>query len=385
MHRIKHWPCIFILIITLGACIRPFDPFITSDDENKYVVSGRITDQEGPQFVYISTTSPVEEPGYFPMSGCQVTIFDNQGNQFQMQEDGPGAYTVWMGQEHLLPGTAYQVVVNTPSGDVLSSDFDTMPACPEIDSVYYLLEDHPTSIPSAPERGLQFYLDLDAGNLNTFFYQWEVAETWEYHAAHAKEYYYDGDFHELSPPDSSTYFCWANHTVKNIFTLSTQNLAENAYQRYPLNFVNGHTARLGIRYSILLRQFALSEPAYHYWEQLRVNSNEQGGLYEKQPLAIRGNLHETTGSGKQVLGFFHASSVKTRRIFVESIEGLELDFTDFCTEDPLGHFGWSEYLPKEFPVYFYFPKSGGLLILTKECVECEMMGGTTEKPDYWPD
>jgi hypothetical protein len=209
-------------------------------------------------------------------------------------------------------------------------------------------------------------------------------ETWEYHAAHAKEFYYDGDFHAIDPPDSSTFFCWSTASVKDIFTLSTKNLSQNKYQGYPLQFVNGTTSKLSVLYSFLIRQYVLSENAYAYWEKLRVNSNEQGGLYEKQPLDINGNIKVVSGNAKEVLGYFYTASVNSRRLFIPT-GGLEVDYFNFCNEEPLGHFGWAEFGPKDYPVWYYLPINVGLRILNKECVECEMMGGVTQKPDFWPE
>lgn len=383
MPRIKNRIALMLLLLAVVSCIRPFDPLIEAGEENKYVVSGCITDEEGAQTVFVSVSAPMESPEYLPLGGCTVTVTDDRGNSFSFQETETGRYSAWIGKELLSPGTVYQLRVSTPSGALITSVPDTMPACPPIDSLYFIVEDHPTPVASVSIRGLQFYTDLDAEGFSSHYYKWEMEETWEFHAAHAKEWYFDGNFHQIDPPDSSTFYCWFYSRVKNIFTLSTKNLARNEYQRFPLHFVDGSTNRLSVLYSILVRQMAISEAAYLYWDQLRINSNDQGGLYEKQPLAVKGNLEDANGSGKEVLGFFHAASVKSIRIFLVN-PGMDLTYTDYCNEYTLGHFGWDEFLPKEFPVYFYFPKTGGLLILNKECVECEMLGGVTVKPDYWP-
>jgi len=166
--------------------------------------------------------------------------------------------------------------------------------------------------------------------------------------------------------------------------LTTRNLAENAYNQYPLHFVNGKSPRLGILYSILVRQYALSEAAYLYWDQLKENTYDQGGLYNKQPMDIKGNVHLTSGIAQEVLGYFYVASVRSRRMFIQNVEGLELDFPNYCGEEGLGHFGWREFGPKDYPVYYYFPAAGGLLILSRECVECERLGGSLVKPDFWP-
>jgi hypothetical protein len=382
MHRIRNISIIFILL--LFGCIKPYDPKIESNKENKYVVSGRITDVEGWQEVEVSLSSPIESPEYIPVSHCAVYILDDKGNKFWLTEFEPGNYHVWMGKELLAPGRAFKVMVVPPGSEILESGFDTMPNCPQLDSVYYSIKELPTTDPEKYLRVMQFYIDLNAEGNYSQYYKWEVTETWEYHAAHPAQFYYDGTFHEIIPPDYTNNVCYTTSMVKNVFTVSTKGLSQNIYKQYPLHYINGNSSRLGYLYSMLVNQFALSEGAYNYWEQLRINSNEQGGLYEKQPLAIKGNMMNVTNPDRDVLGYFYTTSVSNKRYFYHDVEGIELDFRDNCMEDPLGRMGWLEFSPEEYPVYYYFNEKGSLRIITRDCIDCRVSGGTTVKPDFWP-
>ena len=382
MHQIRNITVLFILLLLYG-CIKPYVPLIETNAKNKYVVSGRITDNEGWQEVDVSMSSPIESPEYLPVSKCQVKILDDKGNVFSLDEFAPGSYHAWIGQEYLVHGNSYKVKVTTPSGEELESGFDKMPAGPALDSVYYIIQDGTISS-GFIHKIMQFYVDLYAEGNYSQYYKWEITETWEYHAAHAIEYYYNGTFNKVDPPDSTNYVCWITVPVKNIFTLSTKNLASNIYKEFPLHYIDGSSSRLGILYSMMVRQQALSEKAYNYWEQLRINSNEQGGLYEKQPLAIKGNMVNVSNPNKSVLGYFYAASESSRRYFYKDIQGIVLGFNKNCTEEGLGRNGWAEFSPPDYPVYYYFPVTWILLILTPGCVDCRMAGGKTVKPDFWP-
>ena len=383
MLRIKNITVILTMLV-LFACIKTYNPRIDSNAENKYVVSGRITDKEGWQEVEVSLSSPIESPGYLPGSGCQVKVLDDKGNIFLLEEHRPGLYRVWIDQKYLISGTSYQVRVTTPEGDDLVSGFDRMSTGPKLDSVYYFIKDIPTTNPDINLRVMQFYIDLNAVGTYSQYYKWEVDETWEYETARFIQYYYDGVIHKVSPPDYSKKVCWITKPVNNIFTISMKNLTQNTYYQYPLHSVDGHTSRLGILYSMMVRQFALSEGAFNYWEQLRINSNEQGGLYEKQPLAIKGNLQNVTNPKREVLGYFYAVSESSKRYFYHDVEGIDLDFSDFCSEEQLGVGGWKNVFPWEYPKYFYYNTAGQIRILADACVDCRKMGGTTVKPDFWP-
>jgi hypothetical protein len=375
----------FLAFLMLTGCIKPYDPQIDSNAAAKYVVSGRVTDVEGWQEVEVSYSSPIDDPSFIPVTGCTVWILDDRGNNFKLEDYGNGKYRVWLGSEYLVPGTSYMVIVNTPEGDTIQSTYDKLTLGPPLDSVYYILEDVPTSNPEVNLRGMQFYVDLRAEGYESRYYMWDVEESWEFHTPHAIEYYYDGSFHKVDPPDSSTMVCWSIGLVKNIFTVSTNTLSQNTFIKYPLHFIDGHTSRLGILYSLLITQFTLSEQAFNYWEQLRVLVNEQGGLYEKQPLSVMGNLSNLTHPEKEVRGYFFAASASSVRKFYKEIPGIELDFFDYCGEEILGYGGWKKFHYYDYPIYYYYNPIVGLRLIDAECVDCRLLGGTTIKPDFWPD
>jgi hypothetical protein len=384
MRQIKYIAVIFGMML-LAACIKQYDPVIDANTASKLVVSGRITDTEGWQDVYVSLTSPVGDPAYIPLQNCIVNIRDDKGNIFPTMEFDPGRYRAWITQDNLVAGTSYHVIVVTPDREIIVSAPDQMSKCPPVDTVYYAVEDLPTTTPGLNHRVVQYYADLNAPGDYSRFYKWEVDETWEYHSAHSLEYYYDGFFHTVYPPDSTNKICWITVPVNNVFTVSTKNLAANKYSKYPLHYVDGKSNRLLILYSLLLHQYALSEGAYNYWEQLRINSNDQGGLYEKQPIAIKGNLSSVTNPGKEVLGYFYAASTTSHRYFYHNIPDLDITANNGCQEDVLGRFGWSEFAADDYPVFFYYNETGALRILSAECIDCRKMGGTTTKPDFWPN
>jgi hypothetical protein len=385
MHQIKFVIFFLGLVVIIPSCIIPYEPHIDSKDINKYVVSGQVTDNNVIQTVSVSMASPVGDPDFFPVAGCYLRIYDDKGHEFVMNESGTGIYKVLIDEHYLIPGASFKVEILTPDGTSIESDFDRMNECPEVDSVYFVRKENLINNTGHDTRGLQFYIDLDCKNINSRFFRWEVTETWEYQVEYPREWYYDGTVHHITPPDSSRMVCWSTEPVKNIYTLSTEDLVENKYYMYPLNFVDNHTSRLMYGYSTLINQFALSEAAYSYWDQLRINGSERGGLYEKQPMSIRGNLYNKTNPDQEVLGFFSASSVKSKRIFVRDVENLALDFSTYCAPETLLVGGLRSIDPSEYPAFLMGNKIKYFAIqLSQYCVDCMALGGTIKKPDFWP-
>jgi hypothetical protein len=377
---------LLLLIFMLTSCIKRYEPVIESNDAVKFVVTGQVNLGDTIQHINISTTSSISNPKYIPVANCQVKVIDGKGNYYNANDVQNGNYELYIPVNELIPGSSFKVDVVTQEGVNLVSDFDLMHECPEVDTVYYIVKELPTNNPSEFIKGIQIYLDLNAENTSSRYFRWEAIETWEYHATWPVQWYYDGIIHHIWPPDSSEFVCWRTQLVKSIFTLSTENLTQNKYRLFPLHFIdNINTARLVYGYSLFIRQYAISEAAYAYWDKLRINSSEQGGLYETQPLAIKGNLHNMTNPDQEALGFFGVSAIKTKRIFISNVENLPIEYTPNCfPADPL-RFGIAEIGPDEYPAYLFGDRhSYTSRVLPVECVKCTTMGGSTVKPTFWP-
>jgi len=371
-----------LFFLLLNSCIKPFEPNFKSASINKYVVQGTLSSKEGWHSIFVSTSSGVENAAYQPLSRCQVSIVDDLGNEFTAVGDA-GEYMLWMSKDDLVIGRGYKVKVITPNGEHLESEYDYLPDGPEILEPTYKIEAHPIQDIGDFLDGLQFYIDLKANKDQSRFYRWQLIETWEYHSRYPVEYYYDGEVQQVSPPDSSEFYCWVTDQVDEIFTLNTTNLSSNEIVGFPLHFVANNSSRLGVLYSLLVQQIAMSEDAYNYWELLRQNNTEIGGLYSSQPLAVKGNFKNLSNPDKEVLGFFQASTIHSVRIFVEP-PPIIMTFTDKCNPSKLEH-GFIEIKPYEYPAYLQTVEGTySNILLNDECVLCTTRGGTTEKPAFWP-
>ncbi len=374
-----------IILFSTMSCIEEYRPLLETKDIGNYVVYGTLTDQEGYQIIYISRSSDTQYPEYKPADDCDVVIIDEFGNRFQLEESYSGEYKGWIDQEYLNIGTSYKVNIHTPTGEEISSDFEIMPECAEIDSVYYIIEDKPTTNPEEPIKGIQFYLDFIGNENHSRFYRYTIEETWEYHAKYPNQGFYNGTLTRIDPPDYSKLTCWKTQMVPEIFVLSTNNLSENSYFEFPLHYIENTTEKLAYGYSFLIKQNAISQTAYLYWTKIRNNTINDGGLYEKQPELIQGNVYNLTNSDKKVLGYFNTSSVKTKRIFIKTVKELILDYPCHCVEHVLKSTAYGIYYPfKELPVYLYFINNYPVYWLNDNCVDCTGRGGTNIKPDFWP-
>jgi hypothetical protein len=379
---------IISISILLNSCVKPFSPKLDNNSINKFVVQGMVSSIEGYQTVVVSRTSGTSLAEFLPVEGCELTIVDDLGNSFQLEYWEDGVYAVWMNASDLVPGRAYKVSVKTPSGEVLESDFDIMPEGPdEMGDLYWDIANIQTDDPEVILTGVQFYTDFEAGPDDGKYYRWRCTETYEYHTQYPLEFYYSyNGVNQVSPPDSSMMVCYRTDVIENVFSLSTINLSPPVYNALPLNFVRNNTDKMAILYSLLVEQISMSVEAFNFWDKLRINLDQSGGLYTSQPLSIKGNINNLSNADNEVLGFFQASTVAAKRIFVEApVPGLELDYYDLCIINPL-RFGFAEIPQNQYPAYLF--SSGGswtYSVMTKECVDCTLAGGVTEKPVFWPN
>ncbi|MBA7520326.1 hypothetical protein ES705_12420 [subsurface metagenome] len=372
------------IFITLAGCIEPFTPLIDESEES-LVIEGQITDQAGNHYIHISRTAPYNDPHKIPEPDCQVEVVDNYGNIFEFYESDSGVYMQWIPKDFLNIGTQYKVKVITADGNIYESDFDELLSpSPPFGSIYYEIEVRETFDPDNPIYGIQFYIDLDAPDDFARNYRWELEETWEYEAGYRIQYYYDGTIHEIDDP-FFLFRCWSTEPIRKIYTSTTRYSTSNTINKFPLHYVSNKSNRLKIKYSLLVKQYSLSNTAYDYWFQLQKQSQESGGLYETQPARIRGNISNVNDPEEVVLGFFNASSVTQKRIFVSE----PFNFRIFSANCYLEIINRTSQLRKYtlYPVYLISLSSMGVGLPYGvgfgTCFDCRKGGGKTEKPYFW--
>lgn len=365
------------------SCIDPFEPEIR-ESQSVMVINGMITDIPGIHEVTVTRSTPYNDPHILPVSGCVVTVEDETGTYHSYREQSPGLYRADLPASFLSVGRTYSITVQPPPGMVTyRSDFDTLLACPPIDSIYFEVQTRGTTDPGRRLQGIHFYSDLNGLPGTRGNYRWLLEETWEYRTPYIGQYIYEyqgapiGDFYT-----DHLHRCFVTRPVSGLYSGSTRFLSENALRRNPLNYVSDETPRIKIRYSLLVTQLSLTNAAFDYWDRLEAQSEESGGLYETQPYSVTGNICNPGDPGEKVLGFFYASQQRTKRIIVPN--DFDFDIPGYtCTLDTA--FNFDDFL-SDYPYYLIsIDPMGGFPYLfgDQNCFDCRKRGGVTEKPDFW--
>jgi hypothetical protein len=393
---------IMAVLLSATSCITPFEPEFKGVN-NLLVIDGSLIKGFPTQEIRISRSTSVTEPSLQNVEGCSVSIMDDSGNEFIFAEESPGKYVAGIDDALLDYSRHYKLIVSTPSGDNYESAWQAIPVTAPVDSIYSIKETRYFSEEDEYLQGLQFYVDLDAPDDASRYYRWQVVETWELHASHKINGVFDGKtiyFDQYNPSDS-LYYCWDSRTEEGIYTYSTVNLSHNRLRQFPLHFKAYNSPELTIKYSATVRQFALDEDAWYYWNHKETELKESGQFYTTQPAQLRSNIHNTLNPDEKVLGYFWVSAVTEKHMFEKNPFYNNVAIgpssctsygtcAEFIDEDLINtlyhitHSTWHFPLP---PVYMYFVRNpvgmACIYFSTDECIDCRRIAGTNHKPDFW--
>lgn len=366
------------LAALLDACIETFYPDIDGQ-ESILVVDGMVTDAKGPSLVRLSRTFSYDDHSHPPEKGAMVIILDGNGMPHYLEEREAGSYYTDTASFRAGAGGHYQLQIILADGNTYQSDYVTLKKAPPVESFNVRYEQVETRDRGEVIHGLQFYLNTYDPENETRYYRWEWTETWEFTVP-------------MQAPDmADRYHCWKSQASSSILIANTKHLTADRIIDFPLHFVSTESNRLRILYSLLVRQYAISPEAYEFWKTHEDLEENAGTLFDPIPAKVAGNIYNITDPGEQVLGYFEASGLATRRIFVshdlipENISiPSEFEFCKFLVlEDPENlpywlNAGW-------IFVDEYYDMNRRMVRLTNspKCYDCTLTG-SNERPGYWP-
>jgi hypothetical protein len=160
---------------------------------------------------------------------------------------------------------------------------------------------------------------------------------------------------------------------------------ENTISYAKLKTIEAGSIKLSQTYSLLVRQYSLSEEAYNHWTNLKQTTENVGGLFDSMPTQVSGNIFNQNSSGPIVIGFFSAGSYEEKRIFVNFYDlPISLQrYSTNCRTDSMPIFDVIRSSDATLLIVPYGSPPAGYLRSTNECIDCRLQGGTTTKPSFW--
>lgn len=355
--------------LVFGSCIEPYYLPQSAANQDFLVVDGSLDIGAGTSRVVLARTQYLADPGLPTFElGAQVTVETEEDQSFPLPESQDGLYAA--SGLSLDYGKNYRLRIRTRSGREYFSDFVSASITPAIDSITWHVE----------RDGVVVKVNTHDPQNNTWHYRLEYEETYEYIAdAYSSYVVVDGEVKERQPEDMLDK-CYKTDVSRKILTGSTIRLSQDVVRDFPLVFHPGRSLQMGWKYSILVRQYAISQEEFTFWQMLQKNTESVGTLFDAQPSQVTGNMHCLQIPDEPVIGLFRAYSVQEKRKFIRSSElsryGFRPPYT-FCKIDTL--FGAIADLSSGNMILNYRPTT----YTSTACADCRSKGGTTVKTDFW--
>ena len=308
------------------------------------VVDGTITDQLGPHVIKIAMSgefnSKVDEES---VENAVLVIRDNLGNKIPLSHLNPNAnfetkiiytagglstqtgpnnrYTAgiyYTPQDFAgIPGRSYQLSVTLNDGSEYESEFEQPTASPEIDSIYYYMDQYEVLSKNdviIEEERLAIAIDFCDPEGQENYYRWRYLETFKIVAPWA---FFPG----RSPGTSCenlvpTRDCWATGFDLDFLKFENDQLFDGSEVKDFQVFSTEFSQKFSEMYSIEIQQNSLSKEAYEFWNKIKTQQENNSTIFESPNYQIRGNMSKVDDPDALVLGYFSANGVSSKRLFM---------------------------------------------------------------------
>lgn len=375
-----------VVFMAITMCKKPFNPQVIDVTTNVLVVDGTINSGADSTFIKLSRTVKLTaSSSQNPETGATATVEDDQNGLYNLKEMPNGLYV--SAGLNLNTSRQYRLRIKSKNGEVYLSDFTPVKITPPIDSIGF----------KVVANGLSIYANAHDATNNTRYYRYDYEDTWRFNSLYESFYVSNGSFIEPRTAANYIHECYASGKSSSIILGSTTQLTQDVLFQAPVELIDPGSEKISIRYSILLRQYALTKEAYEFWNNIKKNSENLGSIFDAQPSTATGNIHCISDAGKPVIGFVSVSTVQQKRLFIDR-SALPAEwktvYPDRCNQDTAYytnprtgiHEVQTRLIPLDMgtvPISPFNVSSGsGFLYSTRFCADCTVRG-TVKKPPFW--
>ncbi len=399
----------FLFLVAAGSCIDPYVPNV-KNYKSLLVVDGLITNEISTYKIKLSRTTSQEDSTPEKVTDANVYITDGDGIETHLQNCGDGYYKTDSTSFTGVVGQKYTLQILTSEGKEYKSEECIMLPVAGIDSVYYEKGEEISGNLGETLTGIKIFLNSsDATGMNQYF-RWTFEETWKFHLPYPQR-----NVCVIISIDPTVYLfeevpvvkeiCWKSSQSGSIITNSILSGGANYINKQLIQFIAPvKSDRLTHQYSILVKQYSISEKEYDFWNNLKKVSEAGGDIFGSQPYQVISNIHNVNDAREMVLGYFEVSAVSRKRIFITAHELDTLYLPQYktdCVEIIKSPEDWPSRNPPTFyEIYHMFMDTGDftfvrfilnadlslqkLVFAPNVCSLCEY-AGFTAKPDFWID
>lgn len=296
-----------VLLFSFG-CREPFSPEINDLDQGILVVEGFIEVGGGTTTIRLSMASPLyDDMPQFPVPMATITIYGENEGSWELTAGNFGEYHT---ADFLPENQEYTLAIDLSNGQRFVSDNIKPVISPDFDVTF-----------TKEDGNVQVYGNT-SGNDEAEYFLWQYDETWVYRTPYTSFFNYDKEAGEMVsiPMDQLTNICYNFDQSRRIILEASSRFENNQIFQKELLTIDSLSERLGIRYRIQARQYALDREAYIFWEGIRRNSDDIGTIFSPLPSAVGSNIRAAENPNTPVIGYISAGKSKEKVMYIDASE-----------------------------------------------------------------
>jgi hypothetical protein len=377
-----------------GGCKKHYSPPAITANYNYLVVEGVVAAGQDSTIINLSRTVNISgTTTHHPEASATVTVESDQNASYGLPETDSGKYAA--APLNLDNAHKYRLKISTADGQTYVSDYEPVKITPPIDTLGY----------NITANGINFYTSTHDPANNTHYYRWDYSETYLYLTPLITDYKYVKNLYNDTlesvkrTPAEQVHTCYITLNASTILINSSAALKQDVIQNYPVTQVPKDSEKILHRYTIILREYALTADAYEFWQNMKKNTQQIGTIFDAQPSEISGNIHCISNPSLPVLGYLSVSTVSQKRIFIDR---SQLPVWPVPPESGCKTYGYCWFQAEQPPAQFTsgavipfgpitlgtcgIPPLPGYDVTVGDytCTDCTYhLGGKNVKPNFW--
>ncbi|WP_245889577.1 DUF4249 domain-containing protein [Cecembia rubra] len=373
-----------LVLLMMFSCRDPFEPDLSDIPVEVLVAEGYIEIQ-GESIIRLSKTVPVRSTQSSPViSGAKLSLLDSNNGRWEFVEKEEGVYSL---NGNFSPSETYQLQIELIGGKVYKTENLQPIISPEIDELGFLRD----------QNGVEIFVSTK-GDEQAQYFLWSYQEYWIFRPGVISRLIYNDGEVRFRDTDERIDLCWKNNLNPKIVLQNAARFEDNRILQRELVLIPNNSEKLTQRYSIEVMQMAISQEAFDFWEILRKNSDDIGGIFSPLPSLIRGNIYNVTDESEPVIGYISMGKSATKRIYIDISDVFpwpvfipEYEFCGISFQDTIPPtkqalfeaFGKGDRMPAR-DLYASNGEIIGYFGAPTQCVDCTLRGSNV-RPEFWED
>ncbi|WP_194976568.1 DUF4249 domain-containing protein [Aquiflexum lacus] len=375
---------LFLLpFMAIIGCRDPFEPDVTTTDLNYLVVEGFIEIDAQESILKLSRSIPLRaETRLREESGASITLISENNESWEFVEKEPGTYRL---TGTFDPNLTYKINILLSNNQEYESDPMIPKISPPIQNVGF----------TRNEDGVSIHVSTQ-GNEDAVYFLWDYEETWLFRPPFPSPFIFNPTTNgiDLRKPEQQIALCWLDNKVNRVLLENAGRFANYSIQK-DMVFIPNLSEKLMTRYSFSLRQRALDKDAFDFWEIMRKNTEDIGGIFSPLPSLIRGNINPVNSTNKVAIGYVSMGKSRSERLYinVQEVRPWPVFIPDYleCQLELDTIPPTSSYIefsgPNFIPVVQVVNSMGAVLGYRgaeARCADCTLRGSNV-RPEFWED